>query len=111
MRGCATQFGTRTSSRRPSNAIMYGLLMSVVGAFSGALRMMRTGSALPFASHRYAVAVWFPKFATHTSPLTVSTDTPFGLRSIVLDPRSEEHTSELQSPCNLVCRLLLEKKK
>src|SRR3989454_11717982 len=27
------------------------------------------------------------------------------------DSRSEEHTSELQSPCNLVCRLLLEKKK
>src|SRR5256885_3940931 len=30
------------------------------------------------------------------------------LRAVV---RSEEHTSELQSPCNLVCRLLLEKKK
>src|SRR2546426_9029072 len=30
-----------------------------------------------------------------------------GLRQL----RSEEHTSELQSPCNLVCRLLLEKKK
>src|SRR2546426_3851408 len=30
----------------------------------------------------------------------------------VINPnRSEEHTSELQSPCNLVCRLLLEKKK
>src|SRR5256885_16122465 len=29
----------------------------------------------------------------------------------VVDDRSEEHTSELQSPCNLVCRLLLEKKK
>src|SRR5256885_10914042 len=30
----------------------------------------------------------------------------------IADPeRSEEHTSELQSPCNLVCRLLLEKKK
>src|SRR5256885_7783194 len=28
-----------------------------------------------------------------------------------LPDRSEEHTSELQSPCNLVCRLLLEKKK
>src|SRR5256885_3307457 len=27
-----------------------------------------------------------------------------------LNTRSEEHTSELQSPCNLVCRLLLEKK-
>src|SRR2546426_7563024 len=32
---------------------------------------------------------------------------PAYLRSL----RSEEHTSELQSPCNLVCRLLLEKKK
>src|SRR5256885_5971372 len=31
--------------------------------------------------------------------------------SASLELRSEEHTSELQSPCNLVCRLLLEKKK
>src|SRR5256885_8060885 len=30
---------------------------------------------------------------------------------LLADGRSEEHTSELQSPCNLVCRLLLEKKK
>src|SRR5256885_8268224 len=41
-----------------------------------------------------------------TSPLSLmlhaQTDSPV---------RSEEHTSELQSPCNLVCRLLLEKKK
>src|SRR2546426_4679105 len=34
------------------------------------------------------------------------------LRDVPAEPvRSEEHTSELQSPCNLVCRLLLEKKK
>src|SRR2546426_4507322 len=33
-----------------------------------------------------------------------------GLKNL-LKERSEEHTSELQSPCNLVCRLLLEKKK
>src|SRR5256885_7337626 len=32
------------------------------------------------------------------------------LRQSRLGNRSEEHTSELQSPCNLVCRLLLEKK-
>src|ERR671918_1892619 len=32
-------------------------------------------------------------------------------RSASASKRSEEHTSELQSPCNLVCRLLLEKKK
>src|SRR5256885_10419304 len=31
--------------------------------------------------------------------------------AVAILPRSEEHTSELQSPCNLVCRLLLEKKK
>src|SRR5688500_19639899 len=33
-----------------------------------------------------------------------------GRRRMRASPRSEEHTSELQSPCNLVCRLLLEKK-
>src|SRR5256885_7336571 len=33
------------------------------------------------------------------------------LSSCTPPERSEEHTSELQSPCNLVCRLLLEKKK
>src|SRR5256885_4840948 len=32
-------------------------------------------------------------------------------REPAVPTRSEEHTSELQSPCNLVCRLLLEKKK
>src|SRR2546426_1911146 len=32
-------------------------------------------------------------------------------RVLSVSGRSEEHTSELQSPCNLVCRLLLEKKK
>src|SRR5256885_7343524 len=39
---------------------------------------------------------------------TVEVARDMGLTVIV---RSEEHTSELQSPCNLVCRLLLEKKK
>src|SRR6516162_1833146 len=34
-----------------------------------------------------------------------------GVQQPLIDQRSEEHTSELQSPCNLVCRLLLEKKK
>src|SRR2546426_5239981 len=36
-------------------------------------------------------------------------DHPF--HRVPVERRSEEHTSELQSPCNLVCRLLLEKKK
>src|SRR6266850_740362 len=53
-----------------------------------------------------------------TSPhiLVVPNKTPANnvqelLRLARANPRSEEHTSELQSPCNLVCRLLLEKKK
>src|SRR5205807_5374660 len=36
--------------------------------------------------------------------------TAYNLVAIPVAARSEEHTSELQSPCNLVCRLLLEKK-
>src|SRR5256885_11455491 len=49
-------------------------------------------------------------------PITVAPIRAFPLiRDLVTDVgfnfRSEEHTSELQSPCNLVCRLLLEKKK
>src|SRR2546426_7557027 len=36
---------------------------------------------------------------------------PVPMRIEPSEKRSEEHTSELQSPCNLVCRLLLEKKK
>src|SRR2546426_2037313 len=43
-----------------------------------------------------------------TAPAFVATMNSVSRSNFV---RSEEHTSELQSPCNLVCRLLLEKKK
>src|SRR5205807_3761310 len=46
--------------------------------------------------------------ATSRRTRRVPTD---GRRIRATQQRSEEHTSELQSPCNLVCRLLLEKKK
>src|SRR5256885_3949638 len=45
------------------------------------------------------------------SPSTAGSGDPAGSGSSRAPGRSEEHTSELQSPCNLVCRLLLEKKK
>src|SRR5256885_8476359 len=48
------------------------------------------------------------------APLVTTRQDPLRERSLRLgftQARSEEHTSELQSPCNLVCRLLLEKKK
>src|SRR2546426_12488332 len=57
-------------------------------------------------------------FATGRNPSHASVAVTQGLMQLMDDEelegviaRSEEHTSELQSPCNLVCRLLLEKKK
>src|SRR5256885_12475824 len=41
----------------------------------------------------------------------ISRELPLRVKAAFHGQRSEEHTSELQSPCNLVCRLLLEKKK
>src|SRR2546426_4327281 len=41
--------------------------------------------------------------------LTKATEYDFFMDPVPVEGRSEEHTSELQSPCNLVCRLLLEK--
>src|SRR6266446_7147469 len=57
----------------------------------------RRSSDLPASAARS------PRFACHTRRTVPSSSREAG--------RSEEHTSELQSPCNLVCRLLLEKKK
>src|SRR5688500_19437574 len=55
-----------------------------------------------------------PKVAP-TSIRAAGADQPisraWGLAGRRWDAQAEEHTSELQSPCNLVCRLLLEKKK
>src|SRR2546426_2774775 len=51
---------------------------------------------------------FLPRFGRETLELDVREVCREGKRS---ELRSEEHTSELQSPCNLVCRLLLEKKK
>src|SRR5688500_20020059 len=65
--------------------------------------------ALPISCHRERIAVQSQFAAQH---LRISPEA--GLPVIVVQHhigrRSEEHTSELQSPCNLVCRLLLEKK-
>src|SRR2546426_6935953 len=78
--------------RRPPRSTLFPyttLFRSVVRTFApNSRRRATTAAPIP----------WVP-------PVT-SARRPFSSRS-----RSEEHTSELQSPCNLVCRLLLEKKK
>src|SRR5688500_19593249 len=57
----------------------------------------------------------FPYTTLFRSPPSTSTAVPLSMGisagSKYVGARSEEHTSELQSPCNIVCRLLLEKKK
>src|SRR5256885_11948402 len=54
----------------------------------------------------------FHRFCTSDNWACAASESPSVIgRLLFLYPRSEEHTSELQSPCNLVCRLLLEKKK
>src|SRR6266566_6028617 len=64
---------------------------------------------------KFVHEIQVPAFAVHTEltgPEAVDL-TSFMREDLLLNlpARSEEHTSELQSPCNLVCRLLLEKKK
>src|SRR2546426_4756087 len=53
-----------------------------------------------------------PRFKASTSPISCNEYLMGDVEALKRgELRSEEHTSELQSPCNLVCRLLLEKKK
>src|SRR2546427_3239488 len=56
-----------------------------------------------------AVIIVLATLAVLSAPQTK--DESFEIRKVTVGDRSEEHTSELQSQSNLVCRLLLEKKK
>src|SRR5256885_8283969 len=62
-----------------------------------------------FRSVDLRTEVAFPFLHRHVARVNAKTADVVVVRK--RDDRSEEHTSELQSPCNLVCRLLLEKKK
>src|SRR3989454_3831683 len=80
----------------------------------------RTGTLVPLASIATLGSSVGPLTVNHAGQLpsvTISFDLRQGVSigtavtQVQRVARSEEHTSELQSPCNLVCRLLLEKKK
>src|SRR5256885_6160296 len=80
--------------------------------------LFRSGAAAPrpdlptprLLARRRKPPGWMPD-ALMTSSATQRVSLPAVPLIIPHNNRSEEHTSELQSPCNLVCRLLLEKKK
>src|SRR5690348_17475151 len=77
--------------------------------------LFRSGANANPAGETWPVASGFPAVLvvvsiTVTEPSLTEPDSLLAIRSL-FPSRSEEHTSELQSPVHLVCRLLLEKKK
>src|SRR5438876_4157387 len=93
-------------------------------SFSTTITQLPTSTLFPYTtlvrSHRYLAQCWFSQLDQGLGsrlPGYDSQDDKWRLenRTLVTDcpapGRSEEHTSELQSPVHLVCRLLLEKKK
>src|SRR5436189_2763910 len=73
-------------------------------------RQTQTEPAVRIGLDQNAVAVTIRSASTFNVDGHVTKSAAFA-SVLALDPRSEEHTSELQSPMYLVCRLLLEKKK
>src|ERR1039457_4285556 len=76
-------------------------------AFLDLGRGARFAAAVDFGHQKPLVAITVPQGLPHSHFAFALVIVP----TVVHERRSEEHTSELQSPCNLVCRLLLEKKK
>src|SRR2546426_1167947 len=103
-------------------AIGFVLIFKASGVFNFAQGAMVLFSALAMARFSEWIPKWIgmePGWFTNLLAICVSLAIMvvvawvierLALRHLV-NQRSEEHTSELQSPCNLVCRLLLEKKK
>src|SRR5438876_12182055 len=98
--------------RRPIVAIVISILLVLMGVFS------LTGLSIeqyPFlAPPSIRVTATYPgasAVAVEQSVATPIEQEVNGVDKMIYMQRSEEHTSELQSPVHLVCRLLLEKKK
>src|SRR2546426_8492604 len=122
-----------------SFAILYGLFSGALALNRGALWGAAAGVLVVIGYYNFARSLKSGAVSTHATIFRMSFAVTVALAVLVLgEPltapklaglalvlaavwlllaapgaasRSEEHTSELQSPCNLVCRLLLEKKK
>src|SRR5688500_3983861 len=88
------------------NNVAYGLIMQELERGDSGVRSFASvqGALVMYPIYAFGSEdqkrAWLPKMARGEA-----------IGCFGLTERSEEHTSELQSPCNLVCRLLLEKKK
>src|SRR5256885_8083365 len=95
--------------RRPPRSTLFPyttLFRSIMGTLFFGCKAKEQTTEAPPPEQPKAKAPAQPKAE---APATAPASTP--AKPEATASRSEEHTSELQSPCNLVCRLLLEKKK
>src|SRR5256885_8579779 len=92
--------------RRPPRSTLFPYTTLFRSGHLHSLRppLVRDCSPLPCVRASVLCCAW-------SSTPTTNSRLSSPVRPRFLALRSEEHTSELQSPCNLVCRLLLEKKK
>src|SRR5256885_11983779 len=88
--------------RRPPRSTLFPYTTLFRSDFAGKLEEARRESAAAFGND----AVFLERYVRRARHIEVQI---LGDRHGNILHRSEEHTSELQSPCNLVCRLLLEK--
>src|SRR2546426_1652027 len=90
--------------RRPPRSTLfpYTTLFRSPRVSGGAGRRGVLAPSRPLRYHTHSMASGWTRLGTTAR---------YARGKLTLRERSEEHTSELQSPCNLVCRLLLEKKK
>src|SRR5258708_23650789 len=91
--------------RRPPRSTLF--------PYTTLFRSLIDSTSLPsIACSTFKSTHWQIRRATNSlSPVRIFTSTPRLRSAAKASDRSEEHTSELQSPDHLVCRLLLEKKK
>src|SRR2546430_13282518 len=92
--------------RRPPRSTLFPYTTLFRSSSSGVIS--GTGITAASATVTFAVRDLFGGSASKAMVVKV---VPLSITSTPATPRSEEHTSELQSQSNLVCRLLLEKKK
>src|SRR5256885_5803166 len=91
--------------RRPPRSTLFPYTTLFRSALKGTRHLNNSGAMFPFELRNFSHALG----AISSGPWAA--ERACTCRDVRGMKRSEEHTSELQSPCNLVCRLLLEKKK
>src|SRR2546426_7923764 len=84
------------------------MMIKLAVTFGAALLIALAGLPACAQDSKDPKGVTVKGLVTSLGPFAATVSTPIFVTG---GTRSEEHTSELQSPCNLVCRLLIEKKK